>query len=553
MDGTLALPQEGAVDDETHASINLACLECIHGCDQRSCDANCLVFEGNIVMTQSVIILTVIVCAWAIARFFEKRLEAQPSKKIRDLLDTALLYWSAGNPFTIRDLLSGGVCITGRAGSGKTSSSGREIAQSVVKHRKSGGLILAAKPEDLDMWNDIFEKAGRKEDLLEFSPNSPLRFNFLGYVLEMGGHTRDVTRCITTIGETLRASDTSGGESADFWEREQERMIYNAVEVIRLSTGSVSAPAIQKFISSAPMSMAQITMSEWRDGFCNQCLANAFEKKQPGVESHDYLLAADYWLSEFPAMAEKTRSSIMTGVMGVLHVFNTGIIRELISTTTTVSPDDMLAGKWIIVNMAPAEWGDMGALIAAGWKYLVQRRVLRRKAKDDAHVVVIWADEYAQFVNSYDAHYLAQCRSHKGCMVVLTQSLHSYYMSMKGDTGRHQADALLTNFATKIFHALGDVQTAEWASGLVGKGREVFVGTSLSPVEDLDSEVTGRSKVSTNASEHYEAMLKPNLLMNGLRTGGRANNLICDAVVIRSGEQFCNGQNWLWREFSQEG
>jgi hypothetical protein len=193
----------------------------------------------------------------------------------------------------------------------------------------------------------------------------------------------------------------------------------------------------------------------------------------------------------------------------------------------------------------------MGALIAAGWKYLVQRRVLRRKTSGEDNIVVIWADEYAQFVNTYDAHYLAQCRSHRGCMVVLAQSLHSYYMSMKGETGRHQADALLTNFSTKIFHALGDVQSAEWASGLVGKGREVFVGTSLAPVENLYAEIMGNAKVSTNASEHYEAMLKPNLLMNGLRTGGRANGLICDAVVIRSGEAFADGRNWLWREFSQ--
>ena len=502
-------------------------------------------------MAQSIALLALIVIGLMVARRLERR-ASRPMKKTTEPLDSPLLQWSPSNHFTVRDLLNGGVSITGRAGSGKTSSSGREIAQAIIQHRNSGGLILAAKPEDLTMWQEIFERAGRSEDLLVFSPTTPLRFNFLGYVLAMGGHTRDVTRCITVIGETLRASDTKGGESADFWEAEQTRMIYNAVEVVRLATGSVSAPAIQRFISTAAMSTTQIATEQWRAGFCNQCLADAFEKKLSGVESHDYQLAADYWLSEFPAMAEKTRSSIMTGVMGILHVFNTGIIRELVSTNTNVSPDDMLAGKWVIVNMAPAEWGDMGALIAAGWKYLVQRRVLRRMTQSNDPVVVIWADEYAQFMNSYDAHYLAQCRSHMGCMVVLTQSLHSYYMSMRGDTGRHQADALLTNFATKIFHALGDVQTAEWASGLIGKGREVFVGTSLSPVEDLYAEVTGRSKVSTNASEHYEAMLKPNLLMNGLRTGGKANNLICDAVVIRSGEPFSDGKNWLWREFSQQ-
>jgi hypothetical protein len=506
-------------------------------------------------MAKSAMVLAVILAGLWILKRIEMRVQKRPVSPARnkqaDPLGKVLLYWTANDPFRIRDLLNGGVCVMGRSGSGKTSSSGKEIGQAIIGHRGSGGLILAAKPEDLHMWQAMFEKAGRKDDLLVFAPDSPLRFNFLGYVLAMGGHTRDVTRCITVIGETLRASDTKGGESADFWEREQERMIYNAVEIVKLATGTVAAPSIQKFISSAAMSSAQISTPEWQAGFCNQCLAEAFAKKKSPIEAHDYQLAADFWLSEFPSMAEKTRSSIMTGVMGILHVFNMGVSRELVSTTTNVSPDHMLAGKWVIVNMAPAEWGDMGALVAAGWKYLVQRRVLRRQAKPDECVVVIWADEYALFVNSYDAHYLAQCRSHMGCMVVLTQSLHSYYMSMKGEVGRHQADALLTNLTTKLFHALGDVQTAEWASNLIGKGREIFVGTSLGPVEDFYAELLGRSKVTTNASEHYEPMLQPNVLMNGMRTGGKANHLICDGVVIRSGEPFASGKNWLWREFSQ--
>jgi len=504
-------------------------------------------------MDKLAILLAIIVAGLFIAWRIENRTLRSRETRVKEPLDTPLLHWSNTDPFRVRDLLNGGVCITGRSGSGKTSSSGKEIGQAILGYPKTGGLILAAKPEDLFMWQAMFEKAGRSEDLLVFGPDSPNRFNFLGYVVAMGGHTRDVTRCITVIGETMRASDIKGGENADFFEKAQERTIYNAVEIVRLATGSVSAQAIQRFITDAPMSPGQLSSPRWQAGYCNQCLAEAFEKSKTAEASHDYHLAADYWLGEFPAMADKTRSSILTGVMGDLHVFNTGVVKELVSTTTNVSPDDMLAGKWVIVNMAPAEWGDMGALVAAGWKYLVQRRVLRRRTQPDDNVVVIWADEYAQFVNNYDAHYLAQCRSHMGSMIVLTQSLHSYYMTMKGEAGKHQADALLTNFSTKIFHALGDVQTSEWASGLIGKGREVFVGTSLAPMEGMGEELMGRSRVSSNASEHYEFMLKPNLLMNGMRTGGMANNLICDAVVMRSGEAFSDGRNWMWREFSQQG
>src|SRR5262249_50657730 len=154
-------------------------------------------------------------------------------------------------------------------------------------------------------------------------------------------------------------------------------------------------------------------------------------------------------------------------------------------------PEDMFKGKWLLVNMPPAEWGDIGSFVAGAWKYMTQRRNLRRQARDTDGINVIWCDEAQQFVNSYDHHYLAQCRSHLGCMVYLTQSLHSYYSALTGQSGKHQADALLTNFHHKLFHALGDVQTAEWASGLIGKSLQTFVGGSMAPATDLWDELAG--------------------------------------------------------------
>jgi hypothetical protein len=39
--------------------------------------------------------------------------------------------------------------------------------------------------------------------------------------------------------------------------------------------------------------------------------------------------------------------------------------------------------------------------------------------------------------------------------------------------------------------------------------------------------------------------------MNGLRCGGHANGLVCDCIVVRSGEPFSSGQNWIQVAFSQ--
>lgn len=474
------------------------------------------------------------------------------AKAVKDALGSVLLWWGESDAFTVRDLLNGGVAIFGRTGSGKTSSSGKAVANAVVRYGNSGGLILAAKPEDRQMWEGIFASAGRAEDLLIFSPESALRFNFLDYEMRSGGHTRNITKVITVIGETLRSADTVAGENADFWQREQERMIFNAVEIVKLATGKVGAPELQRFISTAAMNPTMIGAAEWQAGFHNQCLKAAFEKRKSATEQHDFDLAKEFWLGEFPSMADKTRSSILTGVMGILHTFNTGVVRDLVSGTTNISPDDLLAGKWVLVDMAPAEWGDIGNFICAGWKYLTQKAVLRRHAGEADPIAVIWCDEAQAFVNSHDAHYLAQCRSHKGCMVYLSQSLHSYYGAMKGESGKHQADALLTNFHHKVFHALGDVQTAEWASGLVGKTLQTFTGGSMAPREGLFDELYGPGKFTGNFNQHYEKVLQENVFMNGLRTGGAANGLLCDCVVIRSGEPFASGQNWLWATFSQK-
>lgn len=476
-------------------------------------------------------------------------------KQSNDLLDQVLLNWDEDNAFTVRDLLSGGCCILGRTGSGKTSSSGRRIGEAIVGLPGSGGLILAAKPgEDRAMWEGIFEAAGRRDDLLIFAPDQPLRFNFLTYEMNQGGgHTRNITKTLTTIGESLRSSDANGREDADFWNREQERLLYNAIEMVKLAMGPFTAPDLQKFIATAAMSPQDFASVAWQDGFHNHALRAAFESPKTPLEQHDWELARAYWMDEFPAMADRTRSSILTGVMGILHVFNTGLVRELVSTTTNVTPDDLFAGRFLLIDMAPSEWHDIGLFVAAGWKYLVERAVLRRVAKPDSNIVTIFADECHQFLSSYDAHFITQCRSHRGCMVFLSQSLHNFYAALSGEKGRHQADALLAGFAHKILHALADIETANWASGLVGKSLQTFTGGTTTPPDSPFDELMGRQRYSGNYSNHFESTLQANAFMHGLRTGGEASGFVCDCYVVRSGEPFASGQNYLSTSFSQKG
>ena len=139
------------------------------------------------------------------------------SHQVTDPLDQPILYWSPRDPYTTRNLLDGGLCIFGATGSGKTSSSAKTVGRAVVGMRNSCGLINIPKPEDAAMWRRIFAEAGRSADLLEFDADgSPLRCNFIAEAARHGS-TREITRCITTIGETLRSNDQRSGEDASFW------------------------------------------------------------------------------------------------------------------------------------------------------------------------------------------------------------------------------------------------------------------------------------------------------------------------------------------------
>jgi hypothetical protein len=484
-----------------------------------------------------------------------KRAKAVP---VYDPLDSPLMHWSPDDPFTVRDLLNGGVSIWGRTGSAKTTGSGRRTMRAIVSHMTNGlptcsGLITAPKPEDADDVRKLFTSLDMEDRLLVVNPDGELRLDFIDYAMKSGADTREITHTITTIGETLRGGDNKGrGEDGDMWEQQAERMIYNAVEVVKRGRRSVKATELQRFISTMAYDASQLNSESWKAKFHNQVFDAAFHEPMTPAEKHDLEVAGQYWLGEIPQLASRTRSSIQMHVMQALHVWNSGIVREM-TQNTNVSPDDILNGrKWVLVNMPPAKYGNSGALINAGYKYLLQRQVLKRQAKPGDPVVVIWCDEAQQFVTSHDAHYMAQCRSHWGCQVFLTQSLFSLFAALKGAAGRNDTLSLMAQFGTRIFHALGSSEDADFASKLIGNELQNFMSGNMPPAEDYFDAMLGMSKYSSSFSEKFEAIVQPNVFMNGLRTGGKANKLLCDAIVVRSGEPFASGQNWQKVTFKQE-
>lgn len=468
-------------------------------------------------------------------------------RKSPDPLDAVMFRWPTNDNFTLRHMLRS-VEVKGITGSGKSSGSGKFFTEAIVKHPRSTCLIIAQKPGDKKFYQEIFKRYGKP--LVVVEEGSPWRCNFLNTEMQAGADTRGLVEFLTTLGEALEGGDGGGGANEKFWRKLEERITFCAVEALKQGTGKVEAPALLKFLSTAAYKSEKLKDPAWQALFHNKTMEAAYMKKKSSIEKADFELIFDMWTSEFPNMDDKPRSSGLAGVMGTIHTFNTGLVRDVCSTETTLGPGVMDRGVSVLINYPFTNYGPTGRFIAGGFKFLWQKHVMRRHWKPGDYFNVMIMDEYQESATELDARYLAQCRSHGGALFCLTQTIHSEYSAMAGHGHHHRADQLLSNFGTHIYHTV-DAETAKFASALLGSRRESFVSVQPKPDLAMGEELFGNANMTGNFSESYQPVLQPAAFMTGMRSGGPENQFMVDGIVIRSGEPFRNRENWQFVGFSQ--
>lgn len=468
------------------------------------------------------------------------------------LLSYVLFHWNGKyrDPFTIGDLLRSIFCCGG-SGSGKTTGSGYFIGSALAKFgRKISLLILASKPEDPDFWRGIYRKAGRLRDLLVFNVASGLRFGCLDFMQKNGADTREITNAIMVISESLDQEQVGGRQSEPFWRQLKQRILYHGVDIVKMANGQMSSSDLEQFIHSMPLTPEAINTPAFKQSYCYKCMKRAHENIRTSIQKHDYEADFNFVIKEWCSMSEKTRSSGLADVMNTLQVLNSGVVRSVLSGPSNISPEVFDEGMSVLVDFPISRDGVSGALVLAAWKYLTQWYILKRQAKEETPICVLWMDEYQKVASSFDPAFLAECRSHRGSMVVLTQSIHALYTRIQ-QAGEHGVDALLTNFYHKVAHALGDEKSASYMSSLIGRRLKTRVNVSSGGEDNAYDALYGTPKVTASTSQSIENILEPREFMQGLRTGGRAHGYMVDGWVIRS-EAFSNGENFLRVSFSQK-
>lgn len=497
---------------------------------------------------------------WRLRAFLGRKRIKRQATDPWDLL-ASLLRWSRDDVWTLRDAFEGTI-ILGQTGSGKSTGSGAAIARAMLE-AGFGGLVLTAKPDERAVWECYMRDCGRSADLLVFGPTEPLRFGFLDYELRRkgvgAGLTENIVNLFSNVLEVAERNASGGGgrEDEGYWRRSLRQLVRNLVDLLVLSKGRVSVPELYRLVVSIATSPEQVKSEAWRaSSFCFRCLTEADRREKTPQQRSDFELVTDYLCLEFPALSDKTRSVIVSTFTSLVDVLNRGILRELFSGETNVTPDVTLDGKVLLIDLPVKEFLEVGVFAQLLWKQAFQRFSERRNLAENRRPLFLWADEAHHWVTSQDALYQTTCRSARVATVLLTQNVGNFQAALGGsEKGKAEAASLFGNLNTKVFHSNGDPVTNEWASTIIGRTRQYFAnGSSSQQADDWVLAAMGMNnsaQTSGGFSEAYELTLQPSAF-SGLRTGGPENARLVDAIVFQSGKRFkAGGRNWLPVTFQQ--
>jgi len=449
-------------------------------------------------------------------------------------------YWSLNDAFQ-------GVQIFGATGSGKSSGSGQAIARAFLE-ANLGGLVLTAKSDEADVWKGYAKDAGREGDLIVVEEGGTYRFNFLRYELKRpgagAGHTENLVNLFCSVLEASERKQGQSGGGDSYWQRALKQLLRNAIDLAVIALDDLDLPSLYRVITSAPGSKEEAADAGWRkESACFALLEVAGAKAKGKGRTEDFTLTRDYWMKEFPGLANETRSAVVSIFTSMADCFMRGVLRKLFCTEVNFTPEDTFKGKIIILNLPVKEFNELGQFAQVLFKFIFQRAVERRiPARIDRELaertirpVFIWADESQFFVNSYDALFQSTARSSRACTVYLTQNLPSYFSAFSGANARAEAEAFLGNLQTKFFGANGDPTTNNWAAESIGRTRQMNFYGGMS--EGGSKAGGGGLNQSAGSSQVLEYVVQPQEFTM-LRTGGEECDFHVDSIIFQGGRRW---------------
>jgi len=456
----------------------------------------------------------------------------------------------AGDIWKLSDFCEG-TLILGASGSGKTCGSGRNLASEFIK-AGFGGLILTTKPGEADEWLKMAILAERGSDVCRIRLDGLLRLDVLAYESQRPGQGGRLTENLLHFFKNLvSVLSTKRGHStnAAFWQTTGDQLLRNLLNCFLAAGLPLTIDSLAQFLTHAPLSAAAVKDDQWREiPVFGQCLARVEKLATTADAQRSFELLKEYWLHHYPTLAAATRSCITIGFAAMVDALRSPAIHKLIASQTTITPEAVLNGHLVILDLPINETHEAGLLVQTAWKYLFQRAVLNRADKDrgdGCRPVFLWEDECQNFLIDYDAEFNRLARDRRVLRVMISQNINNLYDAFGGgDAARVKVDSILGTLNTRIFHANGDLATNKWASESIGTHEKKFAETSTTPPPkdtlNFWSSLFKKPTVTTTTHTVREPLIHPHDFA-GLKPGGPQNGMVAEALITQVGRRFVSG------------
>lgn len=501
-------------------------------------------------------------------------------------LDYPILHFPSSSheqsTWTIRHAVEG-VQIFGGIGSGKTSGSGRMLA---LKYLKAGfgGLVLTAKPDEKELWQQYCTETRRTQDLVIIEPNGKYNFNFLEYESTHTDSNEAITENIVQVLKTvIRAGEEKDSGKGDdpFWETALDMLIFNVIDLCKIAYGSVSVQMMYDIVQTLPKTTDIPNRQESEEAKDKQPEVKAFNKaydlahknvlykvkawhesltvqqQNSFTDNEAYYQAIEdnvtearlikflneFFFEGFKNLSPKTRSIVEFTFSGFLfRLLRDPVYSMFCRNKSNITPDDCLNGKIIVVNLPVKIYHKVGRDCQILFKYIWQRAMEKRNIKLNKRPLFLWADEAQNFLHEHDAEYQATARSSRISTVYISQNLPNYYASMGGQKGEYRVKSFLGTLGTKIFHANADIETNKYASELIGDTTFFDPSRTITTAKDFSQ--------SDSLSLKIDRHVRPEKFIS-LKTGGAKNNFRVEGYFHRQGDSLAGKKNFIKMDFDQ--
>ncbi len=473
-----------------------------------------------------------------------------------DILDRVMLAISDKDSFRLRDMVEG-ILITGAPGSGKTTTSGKQLAHALLKTPGMGGLILTAKAEETQNWIAYAKTCGREKDLIVFNAESGLCFDPIHYEWTRPGRgAGDLESIIDFFSTLVSIGKKEVGHGHDpFWERGNEQLMRNCIKLLDLAKERVSIANIDAVIKSLPTSPAQCNDKAWEESaYCAQLINSIDEAALTDEQLSDIKIAGKYIFNKWPAFDERPRSSLEMTWSGMADKFLFSPLNRLFcGGKCSFTPEDTThRAKIVVCDFPLLEYGhETGRTINVILKLIFQRAWLRRKISESPNPVFLWQDEFQYFVTRRDNFFQQTCRGSRVSVVCLTQNILNLSEELGEEQPGSKTKSFCGNLAIKIAHQQNEPDTATLMADIIGKEYRYLDSFNA-------GEGHGHTHTSFGGHQQLLHIIEPIEFQRLAKPD--SSSPYSEAIVYQSGKTFAatqnqrcpKGKNYLRVMFSRE-